>query len=95
MIEGSDDGNSEKADDEWSLSSGRKRGGAELVRGKKPKVRREFEHISGDDWVSAAKINKLCEILEQIRANDPTEKVIVFSQVSSRETVLTVVYRIP
>ena len=34
-----------------------------------------------EDWESSAKINKLCEILEAIRANDPTDKVIVFSQV--------------
>ena len=33
-----------------------------------------------DDWTSSAKIDKLCEILELIRGNDPFEKVIVFSQ---------------
>lgn len=33
-----------------------------------------------EDWESSAKIDKLCVILEAIRANDPGDKVIVFSQ---------------
>ena len=79
------DGSASEAeeDDEWLFSDARKRKG----NGKRPETKKSrkkakaVEDEDMDDWESSAKIDKLCEILEAIRANDPNEKVIVFSQV--------------
>jgi len=72
-------------DGDWLYSGDRKRKhkGKEPAKKyqRKPKKDKEEEMEDGVDFVSAAKIEKLCEILEQIRVNDPSEKVIVFSQV--------------
>lgn len=49
---------------------------------KEPAICRKKAKIAGkNDWTTSAKIEKLCEILESVRAEDPGEKVIVFSQV--------------
>ena len=79
------DGSASEAeeDDEWLFSDARKRKG----KGKQPETKKSrkkakpVEDEDMDDWESSAKVDKLCEILEAIRANDPNEKVIVFSQV--------------
>jgi hypothetical protein len=71
----------EEDDGEWLFAEDRKRKG----KGKGPaktsrkKIKPVVEDV--EDWASSAKIEKLCEILENIRNNDPSEKVIVFSQV--------------
>ena len=84
--EDSYDGSASEAeeDDEWLFAEDRKR----KVKGKEPAKgsRKKKKHVVEDepeDWISSAKIIKLCEILESIRTIDPTEKVIVFSQVPS------------
>ena len=67
-------------DDEWLFAEERKRRAKNKERVKKPcKKHKRMEEIP--DRVSSAKVDKLCQILETIRTNDPTEKVIVFSQV--------------
>jgi hypothetical protein len=79
------DGSASEAeeDDEWLFAEDRKRKG----KGKEPakkKPRKKVKPVEDEDmedWESSAKIDKLCEILEAVRANDPTDKVIVFSQV--------------
>jgi hypothetical protein len=79
------DGSASEAeeDHDWLFADDRKRKG----KGKEPatkksrKKHKPVEDEDMEDWESSAKIDKLCEILEDIRANDPTEKVIVFSQV--------------
>ena len=79
------DGSASEAeeDDEWLFAEDRKRKG----KGKEPatkkprKKAKPVEDEDMEDWESSAKIDKLCEILESIRANNPTDKVIVFSQV--------------
>ena len=70
-------------DDEWLFAEDRKRKGTgkEAVTKKPRKKFKPIEDKEIEDWESSAKIDKLCEILESIRANDPAEKVIVFSQV--------------
>jgi hypothetical protein len=78
--EASDD-DDDTDDEDLELPANRKRKGKEPTKPRQAKLQRKFEHISEEGWESAAKINKLCEILDQIRTNDPTEKVIVFSQV--------------
>jgi len=67
-------------DDEWLFSDNRKRKG----KGKEPaKSRKKARSVPREeDWATSAKIEKLCEILEGVREKDPSEKVIVFSQVS-------------
>lgn len=71
-----------EGDNEWLLVEGRKRkrqdkDPAKIVR------KKGTLYIEGDSRALAksGKIEKLCEILEDIRAKDPSEKVIVFSQV--------------
>ncbi len=80
------DGSASEAeeDDDWLFAEDRKRKG----KGKDPakESRKKKKHVveeEPEDWISSAKIIKLCDILESIRTIDPTEKVIVFSQVSS------------
>lgn len=79
------DGSASEAeeDDEWLFAEDRKRKG----KGREPakssrKKQKALIEEEPEDWVSSAKVTKLCDILESIRANNPTEKVIVFSQVS-------------
>jgi|SRR5271156_1044503 len=79
-------GETEEDDDEdWLYSGDRKRkhkGKEPAKKAQRKSKKEEKEELeAGVDFVSAAKIEKLCEILEQIRVNDPSEKVIVFSQV--------------
>lgn len=86
------DGSASEAeeDDEWLFAEDRKRKGKGKERAKKAsrkKIKPVVEE-EVDDWVSSAKIAKLCDILENVRANDPTEKVIVFSQVSVLRSLL-------
>jgi hypothetical protein len=85
------DGSASEAeeDDEWLFAEDRKRKG----KGKEPakasrKKKKSVIEEEPEDWISSAKITKLCDILESIRTNDPTEKVIVFSQVSTSATSL-------
>lgn len=70
-------------DNDWLFADDRKRKG----KGKEPaaKSRKKTKPVLDpeEDWISSAKVDKLCEILEAVRARDPSEKVIVFSQVSS------------
>jgi hypothetical protein len=75
------DGSASEAeeDDEWLFADERKRKGKRPQKARKKKP--VFEDDDGD-WVTSAKVDKLCEILESVRAADPSEKVIVFSQVS-------------
>ena len=78
------DGSASEAEeeDEWLFADDRKRKG----KGKQPakqsrkKAKPEVEPEE-EDWISSAKVDKLCEILEDMRAKDPLDKVIVFSQV--------------
>lgn len=93
------DGSASEAeeDDDFLFAEDRKRKG----KGKEPaknssrkKIRPVVEEEI-NDWVSSAKIAKLCDILENIRANDPTEKVIIFSQVPKFTLLTKKVYRIP
>ena len=86
----SHDGGIEDAGDERHLDGDRKR-----KRGEKGRPRKRAKRLETDDWISSAKIEKLCEILELIRANDPFEKVIVFSQVSGLEGLANEVHRLP
>lgn len=78
------DGSASEAeeDDEWLFAEDRKRKvkGKEPAKNSRKKVKPVVEE-EDEDWISSAKIAKLCDILENIRANDPAEKVIVFSQV--------------
>jgi hypothetical protein len=77
------DGNANDADDddEWVLIEGRKRKRKDNeLEENYGKARSDVEEMMGA-WISSVKIEKLCEILEAIRINDPSEKVIVFSQV--------------
>lgn len=63
--------------------------------GDEGRARKRAKRLEMDEWISSAKIEKLCEILELTRANDPLEKVIVFSQVSGLESLTNEVHRIP
>jgi SNF2 family DNA or RNA helicase len=71
-----------EAEEDWSLDDDRKRKGKgkepehKVKSYKKSKVVMDEE----EEWTSSAKIDKLCEILDDVRRKDPTEKVIVFSQ---------------
>lgn len=76
--------------DEWRLNDAGKRTNKEEWRPRKRGIRVERAH-----WTSSAKIDKLCEILESIREKDPSEKVIVFSQVSHIDCVANEVHRVP
>ena len=90
VVDSSDESASEAEEDgEWLFAEDRKR----KARVKEPrkvsrkKIKPQVEE-NVDDLASSAKIKKLCEILEKIRTNDPTEKVIVFSQVSRASLLL-------
>src|SRR5579871_3603287 len=71
-----------EAEEDWSLDDERKRKGKGKEPAHKVKSSKKAKPVDEEelDWVSSAKIEKLCEILDRIRANDPSEKVIVFSQ---------------
>jgi len=84
------DGGIEDAGDGRHLDGDRKR-----KRGGEGRPRKRAKRLEMDPWISSAKIEKLCEILELIRANDPFEKVIVFSQVSGLERLADEVHRLP
>jgi hypothetical protein len=78
---------SEAEEEDQSLSAEarkRKANDKDLVRRpqKKAKLTVGQYEDTEKNRLSSAKINKLCEILDTIRRNDPTEKSIVFSQVS-------------
>jgi len=77
--EDSYDGSSSEAeeDDEWLFADERKRKGKQPAQSRKKKRAIEDDEV---DWVTSAKVEKLCEILESVRTKDPSEKVIVFSQ---------------
>jgi hypothetical protein len=67
---------------EWLFSEDRKRKGREKeVTKRKPKKITTKRVVDDEDWTTSAKIEKLSEILREIRSNDAKEKVIVFSQV--------------
>jgi hypothetical protein len=79
------DGSASEAeeDDEWLFADERKRKGKQPAKAARKKKKPVIEE-DDEDWVTSAKVDKLCEILEGVRANDPAEKVIVFSQVHPR-----------
>jgi SNF2 family DNA or RNA helicase len=66
-------------DGEWLFADDRKRK-AKDPKDKVVKKRKPHKADLITDWITSAKIDKLCEILEAVRRDDPTEKVIVFSQ---------------
>lgn len=74
-----DEDSESEAEEDWSLDGDRKRKGKEPAHEMKA-AKKQRPVVEDPDWVSAAKIEKLCEILDGIRDNDPSEKVIVFSQ---------------
>jgi len=78
VAEAPEDSESE-AEEDWSLDEDRKRKGKEPAHTMKA-AKRQRPMEEEPDWVSSAKIDKLCEILDSVRENDPREKVIVFSQ---------------
>jgi hypothetical protein len=88
-VDGRERGERDKHD-EWQLNDAGKRTSKEEWRPRKRGVRVERAH-----WTSSAKIDKLCKILESIREKDPSEKVIVFSQVSYADGVTNEVHRVP
>jgi len=71
-----------EAEEDWSLEDDRKRKGKgkESAHKVKSYKRSKAKFEEDEEWTSSAKIDKLCEILDGIRAKDPSEKVIVFSQ---------------
>ena len=71
-----------EAEEDWSLEDDRKRKGKgkESAHQVKSYKRSKAKFEEDEEWTSSAKIDKLCEILDGIRAKDPSEKVIVFSQ---------------
>jgi hypothetical protein len=75
------DGSASEAeeDDEWLFADERKRKGKQPAKARKKKKQVIEEEV--EDWVTSAKVDKLCEILESVRATDASDKVIVFSQV--------------
>jgi hypothetical protein len=78
------DGSASEAEEEtdWLFGDDRKRKGKGKETAKKPRKRtKPLVDPEDEDWISSAKVDKLCEILEAVRARDPSEKVIVFSQV--------------
>jgi hypothetical protein len=74
-------------DDEWLFAEDRKRKGKNKDLAKTSRKKKKAVIEEPEDWISSAKITKLCDILESIRTNDPTEKVIIFSQVSCAHVV--------
>ena len=83
--EDSYDGSASEAeeDDEWLFADERKRKGKQPAKSRK-KHKKPLMEEEEEDWVTSAKVEKLCEILEGVRAKDPSDKVIVFSQVYLR-----------
>jgi len=66
---------------DWLFTDDRKRKANQ--KGSKDKAAKKRKSHKADlitDWITSAKIDKLCEILENIRREDPAEKAIVFSQ---------------
>ena len=78
----------ETEDESWTIPVNRKRKGKEKESDRIPRCRKKVVPENDEKWVTAAKIDKLCEILDQIRTNNPLEKVIVFSQVRGRRFLL-------
>lgn len=78
------DGSASEAEEEseWLFADDRKRKGKGKENLKKSRKKAKPVVEPEDDWISSAKVDKLCEILEGVRARDPSEKVIVFSQVN-------------
>lgn len=85
------DGSASEAeeDDDFLFQDDRKRKGKRKEPATKSRKRPRPASEEDEDWVTSAKVDKLCEILEGVRAKDPSEKVIVFSQVSHFLTLLT------
>jgi hypothetical protein len=77
------DGSASEAeeDNDWLFAEDRKRKGKGKEPAKKSHKRTKPLVEPEEDWISSAKVDKLCEILEAVRARDPSDKVIVFSQV--------------
>ena len=68
-------------DGDWLFADARKRKvNHKESKNKIAKKRKPHKADLITDWITSAKIDKLCEILENIRREDPSEKVIVFSQ---------------
>lgn len=68
-------------EDEWLFADDRKRKGKGKQPAKQSRKKAKPEAELEEDPISSAKVDKLCEILEDLRNRDPLEKVIVFSQV--------------
>lgn len=77
------DGSASEAeeDDDWLFQDDRKRKGKGKEAATKSRKKPRHAPEEDEDWVTSAKVDKLCEILEGVRAKDPSEKIIVFSQV--------------
>ena len=82
-------------DDEWLFAEERKRKGKGREYTEKKSRKRAKPVVEEEDWITSAKIEKLCEILEGIRTNDPHEKIIIFSQVHHPLRVSNIVHGIP
>ncbi|KAK6496615.1 hypothetical protein TWF481_001609 [Arthrobotrys musiformis] len=54
------------------------------------KARKKYFRELAKDWHSSAKIDKVREILKDIRANDPSEKTIIFSSFTSFLDLLSI-----
>ena len=54
------------------------------------KARRKYMRRLGKDWIPSAKVDRCCEILDQIQADAEGEKTIVFSQFTSLLDLLEV-----
>ena len=82
-----EDASETEEDDDWLFAEDRKRKSKSKEPAKTSRKKKKAVIEEHEDWISSAKVTKLCDILESIRTNDPTEKVIVFSQVSSPHIV--------
>jgi hypothetical protein len=78
------DGSASEAeeDDDWLFADERKRKSKGKEPAKKSRKKHRPAEEEDEDWITSSKVDKLCEILEGVRAKDPSDKVIVFSQVS-------------
>ncbi|KAJ3017989.1 hypothetical protein HKX48_003239 [Thoreauomyces humboldtii] len=79
--------------DKFVSSEAVKRGAAvSSIRGKRGKNAALVDELTRN-WYSSAKIDKTLEILDDLRLNDPTSKIIVFSQFTTMLDVVEVPLR--
>jgi len=87
--DGRDGGIGDAADGHFDAEGKRKKRGGDGEPGKRAK------RVGMERWTSSAKIDRLCEILQSIRAEDPFAKVVVFSQVARLEGLANEVHGLP